>query len=93
MYICVKFVDMYVSTKDEAISKININVEKIVCLTISNLIFSFLLSFIIELYNFTPLTANANVPGITIKFCKNKLEKQNIIPFPNPNALIIEDIV
>ena len=47
--------------------------EKIVCLTISNFMLSFLLSLIIDLYSLIPLTAKAIITGIIIIFCKNIL--------------------
>ena len=43
------FLDTYVSIIDEIISPANMNKENMVCLNISNFIFSFLLSAIIEL--------------------------------------------
>ena len=69
--ICNKLADIYVSIKDDNIKSISIISEKIVCLTISIFTFSLLLSFIIDLYNFNPLTANANIHGIIKIFCKN----------------------
>ena len=79
---------------NEAIIKINkIKREKIVCLIISIFIFSLLLSFIIDLYNLAPLTANAKVAGIINKFCSNKVIKQNNIPFPVPKVNKIDEIV
>lgn len=69
--ICNKFVETYTSINAD-ISKINkVNVQKIVCLVISNFIFSFLLSFTIDLYNFIPLTASDNIHGINNMFCNN----------------------
>ena len=49
-----KLVDKYVSIIDEIASIANITSENIVCLIISIFIFSRLLSFIIDLYNFIP---------------------------------------
>ena len=83
----------YTSTKADRININNIKTEKIVCLTISIFIFSFLLSFIIDLYNFIPLTANAKVAGIINKFCSNKVIRQNNIPFPVPKVNKIDEIV
>ena len=68
-------------------------VEKIVCLVISSLIFSFLLSFKIDLYNFIPLTAKANIAGINNMFCSKTEVNANKIPFPMPNVTIHEEIV
>ena len=62
-------VDPSISIIDEIITNISIKRENRICLTISNFIFSFLLSFIIDLYNFIPLTAIASIAGINIKFC------------------------
>ena len=67
--------------------------ENIVCLTISNFMFSFLLSLIIDLYNLNPLTAKANVAGIKIKFCSTKLNNVKSLPFPIPKIDTHTDIV
>ena len=58
--------------------------ENIVCLIISNLIFSFLLSFTIDLYNLNPLTPKANITGIKIRFCNNTEIDIKIMPLENP---------
>lgn len=58
--------------------------ENIVCLIISSLIFSFLLSFIIDLYNLKPLTPKAKITGIKIKFCNNTEINININPLDKP---------
>lgn len=87
------FCDIYTSINDEMTNKINIKIENIVCLNTSILIFSFLLSCIMDLYNFIPLTASAIVHGITIIFLKNIVERNKIIPLPVPNTYIIEDNV
>ena len=63
-----KVFDKYVSTKEEAINKISIITENIVCLAISTFMFSLLLSFTITLYKFTLLTAIAKSEGIIIIF-------------------------
>ena len=63
-----KVFDKYVSTKEEAINKISIITENIVCLAISTYMFSLLLSFTITLYKFTLLTAIAKSAGIIIIF-------------------------
>ena len=84
---------MYVSTTADITSKINIITENNVCLIISNLIFSLLLSFIIDLYTFIPVTAKASNAGIKIIFCINKLHVANIVPFYIPNVATAEDIV
>lgn len=80
--ICNKFVEIYTSIKAEISSNSNINNEKIVCLVTSNFIFSFLLSFTIDLYNFIPLTAKKIIPGINSIFWNSKEVIINIIPFP-----------
>lgn len=54
------------------------------CLNISILIFSFLLSLTIDLYNLKPLTANAKIAGINNMFCNNNVDNIKIIPFPVP---------
>ena len=64
-------VETKISITDEIIKTINIINENTVCLNISILTFSFVLSLIIDLYNFIPLTANASIAGITNKFCNN----------------------
>ena len=79
-----RFVDTSISITDDSNNNINIIKENIVCLTISNFMFSFLLSLIIDLYNLNPLTAKANVAGIKIKFCSTKLNNVKSIPFPIP---------
>ena len=78
-----KFFDTYTSTNEEKIKINNINKEIIVCLKISNFIFSLLLSFIIELCNFIPLTAKTIMHGINNIFCRRTVEIKNRIPFPN----------
>ena len=88
-----KFDDMYVSINEEINNKTKTNNEKIVCLKISNLIFSFRLSFIIDLYSFIPLTANAMIQGIKMRFCNNKVDAKNNIPFPVPHIAIAEEMV
>ena len=67
--------------------------ENIVCLIISSLIFSFLLSFIIDLYNLNPLTPNANITGIKIRFCNNTEININVNPLEKPIVLIKVAIV
>ena len=79
-------VDINTSINDASINKIRINIANIVCLTISNLIFSRLLSFIIDLYSFIPLTASIIVAGITIKFFKNNSQIEKIIPLYLPQC-------
>ena len=54
--------------------------------------FSFRLSFTIDLYTLIPVTANANKAGIKIKFWSSKLQTTKIIPFPNPNVIIVDEI-
>ena len=84
---------MNISITDEKHNTININNEKIICLTISNFILSFLLSLVIDLYNLNPLTAIAIIAGINNIFCKNKLEKIKPKPLEIPKTLIKLDIV
>ena len=64
-----------------------------VCLNISNFIFSFLLSFIIDLYNLNPLTPKAKIAGINNIFCNNKATKIKLSPFPKPIIDIHSEIV
>lgn len=80
-------VEIKLSTRDDISNNINITIENIVCLIISNLIFSFLLSFTIDLYNLNPLTPNANITGIKIRFCNNIEININIKPFEKPIVL------
>ena len=93
MHIINKFVDIYVSIKDDNTKNARIIKENAVCLKISTLIFSFLLSFMIDLYNFIPLTVSANIHGIKIRFCSNMLVAKNKIPFPVPNTAMLDEIV
>ena len=86
-------VEIKLSIKDDIINNINITIENIVCLIISNLIFCFLLSLIIDLYNLNPLTPKANIAGIKIKFCNNAEINININPFEKPMVLIKVAIV
>jgi len=88
-----KLDEAYTSTKDASNKKIAIKVEKHVCLNTSILMFSFLLSLIIDLYSFIPLTANANIHGINIIFCKNNVHILNKIPFQSVYVTIIDDNV
>ena len=67
--------------------------QKIVCLTISIFIFSFLLSLLIDLYNLNPLTLIAIITGIKIIFCNNKLLIVKANPLEMPKTLIKADIV
>ena len=75
---------MYVSINDEIDKNINNMIDIIVCLTISSLMFSLLLSFIIDLYNLIQLIVIQIITGINIKFCKNIVERVKIIPFCTP---------
>ena len=81
-----RFFDTYTSTNEEKIKINSMNKEIIVCLKISNFIFSLLLSFIIELWSFIPLTAKTIIHGINNIFCKRTVEVKNRIPFPNTIA-------
>lgn len=78
-----RFFDTYTSINEANIRTISIIKETIVCLKISNFIFSLLLSFIIELCNFIPLTAKTIMHGINNIFCRRTVEIKNRIPFPN----------
>lgn len=55
--------------------------------------FSFLLSFMIDLYNLNPLTANPNKHGINIIFCNNIADNINNMFFVVSNDIIIDAIV
>lgn len=85
--------EISVSISDETIKATNISNENTVCRKISNFTFSFLLSFTIDLYNLNPLTANANIAGINMIFCRNILINTNSIPFPIPIIVTQADIV
>ena len=85
-HICTKFVEMYTSINADNSSISNITPQKMVCLVISSLIFSLLLSLTIDLYNFIPLTAKANIHGINIMFWVNKDVIINSIPFPHSKS-------
>ena len=76
------FVEINISIIAEIINSINIINEKIVCLKISSFMFSFLLSLVIDAYNFIPLTAIAIIHGIIIIFCIIILEAPNSNAFP-----------
>ena len=84
---------MNVSIKDDTINNISITTENSVCLAISIFIFSFLLSFTIDLYNLNPLTAKAKIAGIKIIFCSNIEISIKLSPFDSPIILINIDIV
>ena len=87
------FVDINISINEDIIITNSITIENMVCLTISNFIFSLLLSFVIDLYNLNPLTANANIAGINNTFCNNRLISTNDIPFVNPITVMHTEIV
>lgn len=86
-------VEIKLSIKDDTINNNNIILQNIVCLIISSLIFSFLLSFIIDLYSLKPLTPKANITGIKIIFCNNIEIIINNNPLENPIVLMKVDIV
>lgn len=86
-------VEIKLSIKDDTINNTNITKENIVCLIISSLIFSFLLSFIMDLYSLKPLTPKANITGIKIIFCNNIEINININPLEKPIVLINVAIV
>lgn len=87
------FWEIYTSIRDDIKRTPKIKSENIVCLITSIFIFSFLLSCMIDLYNFIPLTAKATVQGIAIKFFKSSVESINIMDLPNAKELIIEAIL
>lgn len=87
------FVEINISIIAEIINSINIINEKIVCLKISNFMFSFLLSFIIDLYSLKPLTASARIAGINNIFCINNVTIEKINPLVSPNTNIDVEIV
>ena len=68
MNIVNKLLDMYTSIKDDNIKHISNITDTNVCLIISSLMFSLLLSFIIDLYNFIQLTDMQIMTGIKIIF-------------------------
>lgn len=78
----IKLLERYASIQEAIPKPITIHNEKMVCLHTSNFMFSFLLSFVIELYNFFPLTAIAKIQGMAIIFCKNMLDRLKINAFP-----------
>ena len=63
------------------------------CFKIEIFMFSFLLSFIIDLYNFILLTPSISNDGINIIFCKNIVRNIKINPFNFPKVKIHADIV
>lgn len=77
------FFEIYTSINEENSNINNITNENRVCLNISNLIFSLLLSFIIELCSLIPLTASAIMQGMNKTFCNRTVEDKNKIPFPS----------
>ena len=81
-----KFLDKYTSINDDKIRIPKISKENKVCLNISNFIFSFLLSSIIELWSFIPLAASANMQGINKIVWRRSADTKNIIPFPHSKA-------
>ena len=91
-YIPRRFDDIYTSINDDTTNAPNIISEKKVCLYISAFKFSFLLSFIIDLYNFIPLTEIASNVGINIMFWKSNDVIPKAIPFPVPNIATEDDI-
>ena len=84
---------MYVSINAAIINIISINIENIVCLTISIFTFSLLLSFTIDLYSFSPLTASDKTHGINIRFCNNIDVRKNIVPSQVPYVKVNDIIV
>ena len=55
--------------------------------------FSLLLSFMMDSYNFIPLTPKAKMHGIKKIFCSNILDAISKLPFPVPNIVITVEIV
>ena len=86
-------VDINTSITDDITNTASINSENIVCLNISNFMFSFLLSFTIDLYSLNPLTAKASIAGITSILGNNKFIKTKLNPFVIPKIAIQVDIV
>lgn len=84
---------MLTSKTDATNIKINITNENIVCLNISNFIFSLLLSFVIDLYNFIPLTAIANIAGINNILGNKKFTNEKIVPLVIPSMVTDTAIV
>ena len=84
---------MNISITDVISSIINIIIENTVCLNISNFMFSFLLSFTIDLYSFIPLTAKARIAGMNNIFCNNNVITIKLRPFPSPIIDIHNEIV
>lgn len=82
--ISIRLDETYTSKNADISIPINKIQEIIVCLVISIFIVSLLLSFTIALYNFIPLTANANMHGINIRFCINIDVITNNIPLSHP---------
>ena len=85
--------DKKISITDDITKISNMIKEKIVCLTTSIFTFSLFLSFIIDLYNLKPLTANANIAGINNIFCNNNKMNTNHIPCGNPTTVMHAAIV
>lgn len=80
--------DKKISITDDITKISNIIKEKIVCLTTSIFTFSLFLSFIMDLYNLKPLTANAKIAGINSIFCNNSKISTNHIPCGNPTTVM-----
>ena len=76
------FLDRYTSISDDSTKTKVISKEINVCLNISIFIFSLLLSFIIELWSFIPLTAKASTHGINKIFWRSSVDIKNKVPFP-----------
>ena len=87
------FVEINTSIIEEISIMHNIIIENIMCLNNSNFMFSLFLSFIIDLYNLNPLTANAIIAGIRKILGSKKLINVNIIPFCRPSTVTQTDIV
>ena len=85
--------DIYTSINEQIINRPKINSENSVCLKISTFIFSFLLSFIMELCNLIPLTASESMHGTNNIVCNNNEVPINKSPLPNPRNAIPDAIV
>lgn len=84
---------MYVSINAEIANIMRAMSRFEIYFRIAYVMFSLLLSLMIVLYIFIPLSEIKNIAGISIILLKNIKERQNISPFPAPNVTLIADIV